>query len=196
MRAGAGDASVVLALGAGGARGLAQIGVIEVLQERGLRIEAVAGTSCGALVGGAFAAGKLGELRDWMLRTGRNEMLRLLDPGWGRPAMFTGNRLVRTAMALEALGDEPASRPAAANAFVATCAQAVQAVAAALRERRAPDALPDLRALQQALLASLRQPGGNAGEAESLIRLSDRLTDNIDTLAHVLRRAHPAAGHA
>lgn len=96
MRAGAGDASVVLALGAGGARGLAQIGVIEVLQERGLRIEAVAGTSCGALVGGAFAAGKLGELRDWMLRTGRNEMLRLLDPGWGRPAMFTGNRLVRT----------------------------------------------------------------------------------------------------
>lgn len=96
MAVAAGEASVVLALGAGGARGLAQIGVIEVLQERGLRIEAVAGTSCGALVGGAFAAGKLDALRDWMLRTGRNEMLRLLDPGWGRPAMFTGNRLVRT----------------------------------------------------------------------------------------------------
>ena len=90
------DASVVLALGGGGARGLAQIGVIEVLQARGLYVEAVAGTSCGALVGGAFAAGKLDELRDWMLRTSRNEMLRLLDPGLGRPAMFTGNRLVRT----------------------------------------------------------------------------------------------------
>ena len=89
-------ASIVLALGGGGARGLAQIGVIEVLQARGLDIEAVAGTSCGALVGGAFAAGKLDALRDWMLRTGRNEMLRLLDPGLGRPAMFTGERLVRT----------------------------------------------------------------------------------------------------
>lgn len=88
-------ASIVLALGGGGARGLAQIGVIEVLQARGLDIEAVAGTSCGALVGGAFAAGKLDELRDWMLRTSRNEMLRLLDPGLGRPAMFTGTRLVR-----------------------------------------------------------------------------------------------------
>lgn len=88
-------ASIALALGAGGARGLAQIGVIEVLQARGLYIEAIAGTSCGALVGGACAAGKLGELRDWMLRTSRTEMLRLLDPGLGRPAMFTGNRLVR-----------------------------------------------------------------------------------------------------
>lgn len=88
--------SVALALGAGGARGLAQIGVIEVLQERGMYVEAVAGTSCGALVGGCFAAGKLTELRDWMLKTTRNEMLRLLDPGLGRPAMFTGNRLLRT----------------------------------------------------------------------------------------------------
>jgi len=91
-----GGSSIVLALGGGGARGLAQIGVIEVLQARGLYVEAVAGTSCGALVGGAFAAGKLNELRDWMLGTSRSTMLRLLDPGLGRPAMFTGNRLLRT----------------------------------------------------------------------------------------------------
>ena len=88
------DASIVLALGGGGARGLAQIGVIEVLQDRGLYVTAVAGTSCGALVGGCFAAGKLNELRDWMCATTRNQMLRLLDPGMGRPAMFTRNRLV------------------------------------------------------------------------------------------------------
>lgn len=92
--------AVALALGGGGARGLAQIGVIEVLQAHGLYIEAVAGTSCGALVGGAFAAGKLELLRDWMCRTSRNEMLRLLDPGLGRPAMFTGSRLVQTLRAL------------------------------------------------------------------------------------------------
>ncbi|MCO5056116.1 patatin-like phospholipase family protein [Thermomonas sp.] len=90
------DRSIVLALGAGGARGLAQIGVIEVLQERGMQIRAIAGTSCGALVGGACAAGKLPELMHWMQTTSRAEMLRLLDPGFGRPAMFTGEKLVRT----------------------------------------------------------------------------------------------------
>ena len=86
---------VALALGAGGARGLAQIGVIEALQARGINVVAVAGASSGALVGGAFAAGKLGELREWMLGTSRTGMLRLLDPGFGRPALFTGDRLLR-----------------------------------------------------------------------------------------------------
>ncbi len=91
---GAGE-PVALALGAGGARGLAQIGVIEALQARGIKIVAVAGASSGALVGGAFAAGKLDALRDWMLGTSRTGMLRLLDPGFGRSALFTGDRLVR-----------------------------------------------------------------------------------------------------
>ena len=91
---GTGEA-VALALGAGGARGLAQIGVIEALQARGIKIVAVAGASSGALVGGAFAAGKLDALRDWMLGTSRSGMLRLLDPGFGRSALFTGDRLVR-----------------------------------------------------------------------------------------------------
>ncbi len=95
--------ALTLALGGGGARGLAHIGVIEVLQARGLQVEAVAGTSSGALVGGAFAAGKLDVLRDWMLTTPRNRMLRLLDPGLGRPAMFTGTRLMRALR--EAIGE-------------------------------------------------------------------------------------------
>jgi uncharacterized membrane protein YccC len=112
-----------------------------------------------------------------------------------RALFANGNRLARTAMALEALGDEPAARPAAVNDFVASCATAVQTIANALRGQRAPDALPDLRTLQQSLLASLRQAGTQA-EAEPLIRLSDRLTDNINTLAHVLRRAHSAIGSA
>ena len=85
---------IALALGAGGARGLAQIGVIEALQARGLRIVAIAGASSGALVGGACAAGKLDALRDWLLGTSRGAMLRLLDPGFGRPALFTGDRLL------------------------------------------------------------------------------------------------------
>src|SRR5690606_3633406 len=83
-----------LVLGSGGARGLAQIGVIEVLEARGLEIVAIAGTSIGALVGGLHAAGQLGAYRDWLLGMDRNAMLRLLDPGWGRASLFTGNRLL------------------------------------------------------------------------------------------------------
>lgn len=90
----ASNEKVALVLGAGGARGLAQIGVIEALQARSLNIVAVAGSSSGALVGGLFAAGKLDVFRDWLLSMSRTDMLRLLDPVFGRPALFRGERLM------------------------------------------------------------------------------------------------------
>ena len=46
-----------LVLGGGGARGAAHIGVLEVLEEMRIPVDCVAGTSMGALVGGAYAAG-------------------------------------------------------------------------------------------------------------------------------------------
>jgi len=85
---------VALALGAGGARGLAQIGVIEALDARGFEIVAVAGSSSGALVGGVFAAGKLHEFREGIERMSRGDFLRLLDPVLGRPGVISGRRLV------------------------------------------------------------------------------------------------------
>ncbi len=48
---------VGLALSGGAARGVAHVGVLKVLEEHGVGIDCVAGTSAGALVGGAFAAG-------------------------------------------------------------------------------------------------------------------------------------------
>lgn len=51
---------VVLALGGGGAKGAAHIPVLEALDDLGLRPKAIAGTSIGALVGGAYAAGHSG----------------------------------------------------------------------------------------------------------------------------------------
>ncbi len=48
---------VGLALGAGSARGLAHIGVLEVLEHHGIQIHSVAGTSIGAIVGGLYASG-------------------------------------------------------------------------------------------------------------------------------------------
>jgi len=47
-----------LALSGGGARGLAHIGVLEVLQKEGIPIDMIAGTSAGALIGAVYAQGK------------------------------------------------------------------------------------------------------------------------------------------
>jgi len=49
-----------LALGGGAARGFAHIGVIQVLEENGIRPDLVAGTSAGSLVAALYAAGKSG----------------------------------------------------------------------------------------------------------------------------------------
>jgi NTE family protein len=85
---------VALVLGAGGARGWAQIGVIESLEARGLEIITVAGSSSGALVGGIYAAGKLAEFREQLVRMQRRHFLRLLDPVLGQAGLFGGSRLV------------------------------------------------------------------------------------------------------
>ena len=50
-------ARVGLALSGGAARGAAHVGVLQVLAEHGVPVDCVAGTSAGALVGGAYAAG-------------------------------------------------------------------------------------------------------------------------------------------
>ena len=71
---------VGLALGGGGARGYAHIGVIDVLIEHGFEIAAVAGSSMGALVGGLYAAGQLEPYGAWVRTIGQREVLRLLDP--------------------------------------------------------------------------------------------------------------------
>ncbi len=88
------DRPIALALGAGGARGLAQIGVIEVLEERGFRIAATSGSSSGALVGGIHAAGRLREFDERLRRMSRRDFLRLLDPGWRGSGLLRGRRLV------------------------------------------------------------------------------------------------------
>jgi NTE family protein len=48
---------VGLALGGGGVRGMAHIGVLKVLEDEGINVDLIAGTSVGALIGGAYACG-------------------------------------------------------------------------------------------------------------------------------------------
>jgi NTE family protein len=71
---------VALALGSGGARGYAHIGVIHELHDRGYQIVGIAGSSMGALVGGLQAADRLDEFADWASSLTQRAILRLLDP--------------------------------------------------------------------------------------------------------------------
>jgi NTE family protein len=70
---------VTLVLGGGAARGLAHIGVIRVLEERGFEISAITGTSMGALIGGVYAAGKLDRYADWVMSLTKKDVIKYLD---------------------------------------------------------------------------------------------------------------------
>lgn len=90
---------VALALGSGGARGYAHIGVITELQDRGYEIVGIAGSSMGALVGGLQAAGKLDEFAEWAKSLTQRAVLRLLDP------KITAAGVLRAAKILDAVRD-------------------------------------------------------------------------------------------
>ncbi len=51
------DIKVGLVLSGGGAKGLAHIGVLEIIEEAGVRIDFIGGTSMGAIIGGLYASG-------------------------------------------------------------------------------------------------------------------------------------------
>lgn len=85
---------VSLVLGSGGARGLAHIGIIEWLEERGYRIESIAGCSMGALVGGIHAAGELATYRDWVCALRRADVLRFMDLTWQPNGLIKGDRIM------------------------------------------------------------------------------------------------------
>ncbi|MGJ8756870.1 patatin-like phospholipase family protein, partial [Acinetobacter sp. HC8-3S] len=66
---------VALVLGSGGARGYAHIGVIEVLEQQGIRPDFIVGTSAGSIVGSIYASGKsAAELRDIALKLKANDV--------------------------------------------------------------------------------------------------------------------------
>ncbi|MGQ1838369.1 patatin-like phospholipase family protein [Kocuria turfanensis] len=85
---------VALALGSGGARGYAHIGVIEVLEERGYEIVTIAGSSMGALVGGLHAAGRLDPYAQWVQGLTQRDVLRLLDPSPSSPGVIRAEKIM------------------------------------------------------------------------------------------------------
>ena len=70
---------VALVLASGGARGLAHIGAIEILEKRGYTIKSIAGSSMGAVVGGVYASGNMKGFSDWMKTLSKRDVFQLLD---------------------------------------------------------------------------------------------------------------------
>jgi NTE family protein len=71
-----------LALSSGGAKGLAHIGVIQVLEENGIEVDCIAGSSMGAYIGSIWSYGLDGNMLEKVAREveGRWGLLRLVDP--------------------------------------------------------------------------------------------------------------------
>lgn len=86
---------IALSLGGGAALGWAHIGVLRVLQEEGIPIGAVAGTSMGALAALSLAAGRLDALEAMARGTTRRRIWSYLTPFAGRGAMLDGRRVSR-----------------------------------------------------------------------------------------------------
>src|SRR6187551_372379 len=82
-----------IALGSGSARGWAHIGVLLGLSERGIAPDFVAGCSMGAMVGAAFAAGRIEQLETWALSLNWKRVVGLLDLGL-RGGLLKGDRLL------------------------------------------------------------------------------------------------------
>ena len=70
--------TISLALGSGGARGYAHIGVIEELEKKDYKIKSISGSSIGALIGGLYAVGKMDEYKKWVLTLGYYDVFKLL----------------------------------------------------------------------------------------------------------------------
>ncbi|MEQ1753590.1 MAG: patatin-like phospholipase family protein [Micropepsaceae bacterium] len=108
-----------VALGGGGARGWAHIGVLRTLSKAGFEPSIVAGTSVGAIVGGAFAAGKLDELEHFVLALDRKTIWKLTDLNLGKGGGLVSGDRVAQALS-EIIGDHEISTLAKKFTAVAT----------------------------------------------------------------------------
>ncbi|MDX8532552.1 patatin family protein [Mesorhizobium sp. VK25A] len=88
-------AGISLALGGGCARGWAHIGVLRALDEAGIEVSMIAGTSIGALVGGCYLAGKLDELEEFARSLTKRRIFGLLDLNLRGSGLFGGMKLDR-----------------------------------------------------------------------------------------------------
>ena len=86
--------NVALVLSSGGARGLAEIGVIEALENNGFNITSVSGSSIGAMIGGLYAMGKLDNYSQWVKTLDRKAIWGLMDISIKNQGLLKGERVL------------------------------------------------------------------------------------------------------
>lgn len=84
-----------LALGGGAARGWAHIGILRTLEKAGIRPDVIAGTSMGALAGGAWAANRLDQLEEFARSMTKRRMFGFMDWRIGGNGLISGGRLAK-----------------------------------------------------------------------------------------------------
>lgn len=82
-----------LALGSGGARGWAHIGVIRALEEAGIQIHAIAGSSIGAFVGAIYAADELDDLEAFVQTLNWRAIVSYFDVVFPSTGLLDGSRI-------------------------------------------------------------------------------------------------------
>jgi NTE family protein len=82
-----------LALGSGSARGWAHIGVIRALNDAGVQLDCVAGTSIGALVGAVYASGNIDSLEEVVLKLDWKQIAYFLDVVFPKSGLIDGNKV-------------------------------------------------------------------------------------------------------
>lgn len=154
---------VGLALGGGAARGLAHIGVLEVLEEAHIPIDYIAGTSAGAIAGGLYAAGfTIAEMRKEAQKLNWLEIA-----SFGIPKMGLLNFDKATQWIEDLLEDHPNTFEQLAIPFVAVAADIVRGELIAINTGK----------LSAALRASSSVPG-----IFTPTRLGDRMLVDGGTL--------------
>ncbi|KYC69605.1 patatin-like phospholipase family protein [Heyndrickxia coagulans] len=87
----AGRPKIGLALGSGGARGFAHIGVLKVFEEEGIPVDMISGSSIGALVAALYGAGRT--VREMELLSGAFKRKYYLDFKIGKMGLISGKRI-------------------------------------------------------------------------------------------------------
>ncbi len=88
------NVKIGLALGGGAARGLAHIGVLKAIEESGIDVKYVAGTSMGSLVGAAFANGITADsFQAIALNISKQDVVKLLDPSMFQNGIIKGSNV-------------------------------------------------------------------------------------------------------
>jgi NTE family protein len=83
-----------LVLGSGGARGIAHIGVLKVLEKNNIPIDYIAGVSSGALIGAYYALNtEIDGIEKVAIETTKKGLLTLIDPSNPKKALIKGNKI-------------------------------------------------------------------------------------------------------